>query len=65
MVGTPRDYGMVQLSVTVYPQHVGLIEKIQRGEYRKPLAHKSVSEIVRRAIEYYAMYLGIKGEGDD
>ncbi len=62
MVGTPRDYGMIQLNVTVYPEHTKIIEKILNREYSKPIAHKSASEIVRRAIEHYAMFLGVDFE---
>jgi hypothetical protein len=51
----------VQLSVTVYPEHIHLIEKILEGS-EKPIVHKSTSEIVRRAIEYYAEFLGINFE---
>ena len=60
MVGTPRDYGMIQLNVTVYPEHARIIEKILKKEHTKPIAHKSASEVVRRAIEHYADYLGIQ-----
>ncbi len=60
MVGIPRDYGMFQLNVTVYPEHIKIIEKILKKDYSKPIAHKSVSEIIRRAIEHYAEFLGVK-----
>lgn len=62
MVGTPRDYGMIQLNVTVYPEHAEIIEKILNKEYSRPVAHKSASEVVRRAIEHYAEYLGLNFE---
>ena len=64
MVGTPRDYGMIQLNVTVYPEYARIIEKILKREYSKPIAHKSASEVIRRAIEHYADYLGIKLNND-
>jgi hypothetical protein len=64
MVGTPREYGMIQLNVTVYPEHARIIEKILKREYSKPIAHKSASEVIRRAIEHYADYLGIKLNND-
>ena len=62
MVGTPRNYGMIQLNVTVYPEHIKILEKILKKEYSKPIAHKSASEIIRRAIEHYAVFLGVKFE---
>ena len=62
MVGTPRNYGMIQLNVTVYPEHIKILEKILNKEYSKPIAHKSASEIIRRAIEHYAVFLGVKFE---
>ncbi len=60
MVGTLRDYGMIQLNVTVYPEHAQLIEHILKKEYSRPVAHKSASEVIRRAIEHYADFLGVK-----
>jgi len=48
------------LNVTVYPEHAQIIEKILKKEYSKPIAHKSASEVVRRALEHYAEHLGIK-----
>ena len=60
MVGTPREHGIVQLNVTVYPEHTKLIDRILKKEYTKPVAHKSASEVVRRAIEHYAEFLGVQ-----
>ncbi|AIY90413.1 ribbon-helix-helix domain-containing protein [Geoglobus acetivorans] len=60
MVGTLRDYGMIQLNITVYPEHAKIIDKILKKQYSKPIAHKSASEIVRRAIEHYAEFLGVR-----
>ncbi len=62
MVGTQRSYGMIQLNVTVYPEHAQIIEKILKKQYSKPIAHKSASEVIRKALEFYADYLGIKLE---
>jgi len=62
MVGTPTKWNKIQLSVTVYPEHIRLIEKILNKEYNRPVAHESASEIVRRAIEHYADYLGVKNQ---
>ncbi len=60
MVGTPKDYGIIQLNVTIYPEHAKIIEKILKKEYFKPIAHRSTSEIIRRALEHYADFLGVK-----
>jgi len=60
MVGREAKWNMIQLSVTIYPEHAKLIEKILKKEYSKPIAHKSASEVVRRAIEHYADFLGVK-----
>jgi hypothetical protein len=60
MVGILTKWNKVQLSVTVYPEHAKIIEKILNKEYSKPIAHESASEVIRRAIEHYADYLGIK-----
>ncbi|MBE8540399.1 hypothetical protein [Geoglobus acetivorans] len=62
MIGTKTKWNMIQVSFTVYPEHTKIIEKILNREYSKPIAHKSASEIVRRAIEHYAMFLGIDFE---
>lgn len=68
MVGIQTKWNKIQISVTVYPEHAKLIEKILSGDYNKPIAHNSASEVVRRAIEHYAIFLGvdlekIKSEG--
>ena len=62
MTGVETNSGVVHLSATIYPEHAKLIEKILKKEYSKPVAHKSASEVVRRAIEHYAIFLGIKEE---
>lgn len=62
MVGTPVKWNKVQLSVTVYPEHAKIIEKILNKEYSRPIAHQNASEVVRRAIEFYADFLGVKLE---
>ena len=59
MVGMPSRWGTVQISVTVYPEHAKIIDIILKKEYSKPVAHKSASEVIRKAIEYYADYLGV------
>jgi len=60
MVGREAKWNMIQLSVTIYPEHAEMIDKILKKAYSKPVAHKSASEVVRRAIEYYADFLGVK-----
>ncbi|ADB58009.1 ribbon-helix-helix domain-containing protein [Archaeoglobus profundus] len=60
MVGIRTKWDKVQLSVTIYPEHARIIEKILRKEYSKPIAHKNASEVIRKAIEYYADYLGVR-----
>ena len=60
MVGVPREYGMIQLNITVYPEHAKIIEKILRKEYSKPFYHKTASEVIRKALEFYADFLGVK-----
>lgn len=63
MIGTKREDGnIIQISATIYPEHAQIIEKILRKEYSKPVAHQSVSEILRRAIEHYADFLGVNLE---
>ena len=59
MVGIKVKGGKTQLTVTVYPEHAELIERILQKKYVRPIAHNSTSEIVRRAIEHYAEFLGI------
>ena len=60
MVGIPTKWNKIQISATIYPEHARIIEKILNKEYSKPVAHESASEVIRRAIEYYADYLGVK-----
>jgi len=61
MVGHKREgQDTVHISITVHPEHVRILEKILRKEYRKTIIHKSVSEIIRRAIEHYAEFLGVE-----
>jgi len=62
MVGILTKWNKVQISVTVYPEHAKIVEKILKGEYEKPIAHNSASEVIRRAIEHYAVFLGVKFE---
>ncbi|ADC66183.1 hypothetical protein Ferp_2049 [Ferroglobus placidus DSM 10642] len=62
MVGIQTKWNKIQITATVYPEHAKLLELILRGEYSKPIAHQSVSEILRRAIEHYAMFLGVDFE---
>ena len=59
-IGTVTKWNMIQISVTVYPEHAKIIDKILKKQYSKPIAHKSASEIVRRAIEHYAEFLGVR-----
>ena len=59
MVGIPTKWNKIQISATIYPEHARILEKILEGEYSKPIAHNSASEVVRRAIEKYAEYLGV------
>ena len=63
MVGIKTKWNRIQLSVTVYPEHAKIIEKILKKEYSKPIAHQNASEVVRRALEHYADYLGVKLDG--
>ncbi len=62
MVGIKTKWDKIQISATVYPEHAKLLEIILSGSYTRPVAHKSVSEIVRRAIEHYADFLGVNLE---
>jgi len=62
MVGIQTKWNKIQISATIYPEHAKLIEKILKKEYSKPIAHESASEVIRRAIEYYADFLGVKME---
>jgi len=65
MVGVKKKDGEgVQISATVYHEHAVLIDKILKKEYSKPIAHKSASEVIRRAIEHYAEFLGVGLEDD-
>ena len=60
-MGVKRNgYDTVQISVTIHPEHAKILERILRKEYPKTIIHKSVSEIIRRAIEHYADFLGVK-----
>jgi|Deesub1362A_J573_1020465.scaffolds.fasta_scaffold21341_2 hypothetical protein len=59
MVGIKTKWDKIQISVTIYPEHARILEKILKKEYNKPVAHNSASEIIRRAIEAYAEYLGV------
>lgn len=68
MVGVLTKWNKVQISATIYPEHAKILERILEGDYSKPVAHQSVSEILRRAIELYADFLGvqkIKNSGGD
>ena len=60
MVGVQTKWNKVQISATIYPEHAKILEAILQGNYSKPVAHQSVSEILRRAIELYADYLGVQ-----
>jgi len=60
MVGIKTKWEKIQLSVTIYPEHAQIIDKILKKEYQKPVAHNSASEVVRRAIEHYADFLGVE-----
>ena len=60
MVGIKTKWNMVQLSVTIYPEHAEIIEKILKKEYSQPIPHKNASEVIRKAIEYYATFLGVQ-----
>ncbi len=60
MVGILTKWNKIQLSVTIYPEHAQIIDKILKKEYQKPVAHNSASEVVRRAIEHYADFLGVE-----
>ncbi len=62
MVGIQTKWNKIQISVTIYPEHAEILERILDGGYSKPIAHQSVSEIIRRAIEYYADFLGLNFE---
>jgi len=62
MVGIPTKWNKVQLSVTVYPEHAQIIEKILNKEYSKPIIHQNASEVIRKVLEFYADFLGIKLE---
>ena len=59
MVGVPAKWGKVQITATIYQEHAEILDKILNKEYNKPIAHKSASEIIRKAIEYYATFLGV------
>jgi len=65
MEGIKTKWDKIQISATVYPLHAKIIEKILNGEYSKPVAHNSASEVLRRAIEHYADFLGVKLEKND
>jgi|Deesub1362A_J573_1020465.scaffolds.fasta_scaffold08487_4 hypothetical protein len=61
MVGVKRKDGEgVQISAVIYSEHAKLIERILQKEYTRPVAHNSASEVIRRAIEVYAEFLGLK-----
>jgi len=62
MVGISTKWNKIQISVTIYPEHAKLLERILNGDYNKPMAHNSASEIIRRAIEHYADFLGVNFE---
>ena len=62
MIGSKTKWNIIQISITVYPEHTQIIEKILKREYSKPIAHKSASEVIRRAIEHYAEFLGVQLE---
>ena len=61
-IGIPTKWNKIQISATIYPEHAKMIEKILNGEYKTPIAHNSASEVIRRAIEHYAMFLGVDFE---
>ena len=60
MVGVPTRWKKVQISVTIFPEHAQIIEKILKKEYSRPIVHQNASEVIRKAIEHYADYLGVK-----
>lgn len=60
MVGVRTHWRKVQLSVTIEPEHAELIEKILKKDYEKPIFHDSASEVIRRALEHYAQFLGVR-----
>jgi len=60
MVGIPTKWNKVQITATIYPEHAQIIEKILKKKYSKPIIHQNASEVIRKAIEYYADYLGVK-----
>jgi len=59
-VGIQTKWNKIQISATIYPEHAQLIEEILKKRYSKPIAHNSISEVIRRAIEHYADFLGVK-----
>ncbi|GEM_PF-1869391 len=62
MVGIKTKWNKYQISITVYPEHIRILEAILKGKYSKPIAHNSASEVIRRAIEHYADFLGVRLE---
>jgi len=60
MVGMKTRWNKIQMSITVYPEHAEIIEKILRKEYSKPIFHQNASEVIRKAIECYATFLGVQ-----
>lgn len=60
IVGVKTKWNKIQIAVTVDPEHIEIIEKILNKQYSKPVAHQSASEVIRKAVECYADFLGVR-----